>query len=221
MAPGRYVRLRVSDTGVGMTEEVAARAFDPFFTTKPTGRGTGLGLATVQGVMAQMRGAVGLDSRPGEGTSVILHLPVSEREPESYAMPPEGEPPMGHDEVVLLVEDEAPVRRSVARIITDGGYRVEEAETPERALELCADAGRHFDLVLSDVVMPSMSGPKLVERLHLIRPDLGVILMSGYPEDVKRRHGFNEDWPCLSKPFTPAELLHCVGQIVQERSARA
>jgi len=111
------------------------------------------------------------------------------------------------------------VRRSVLRILTEGGYRVEEAETPARALELCAEPGREVDVVLTDVVMPSMVGAELVERIQRIRPGLGVIFMSGYSDDVKIRHGVNGDWPCLNKPFTPAELLRCVGKIAQRASA--
>ncbi len=219
LAPGRYVRLWVSDTGEGMTEEVAARALDPFFTTKPMGQGTGLGLATVYGIVTQAGGSLELDSRPGQGSTVTLHLPVARRPPVPQ---PDAEPrkaPPGQGEVILIVEDQDAIRRSISRMLAGAGYRVEEAQDPALALELCADEGRRVDLVLTDVVMPSMSGAELAERLGEVRPDLAVLFMSGHTDEIVASQGVDGDPPFLAKPFAPEQLLDFVHTLVRGKAA--
>jgi PAS domain S-box-containing protein len=211
LTAGRYVRLTVADTGQGMTADIADRAFEPFFTTKPKGKGTGLGLATVYGIVSEARGKVGLYSEPGRGTTVSVLLPAAETaatttEPSQ----PAGEV-AGHGEGILLVEDEGAVRAAARRILTRDGYRVFETASPIDAIALCGDPARVIDLVLTDVVMPEMSGMELVSRLHLARPDLPVLYMSGYPQDVIAHQGLvTGDMLLLEKPFTRKALLGAV-----------
>ena len=213
--PGRYVRLSVSDTGSGMDEDVAARAFDPFFTTKPTGEGTGLGLATVQGVARQAGGTVELSSRPGGGTTVTVHLPASERELTPSPPDPAPEAARGDGQAILVVEDEASVRRMICRILTRAGYLVTEA-APMEALEACARPDKRVDLLLTDVVMPSISGGKLAVRARELCPDLRVLFMSGYVDEAKLESRTYELQPFLQKPFSPAELLHAIKRAIEQ-----
>jgi PAS domain S-box-containing protein len=205
---GSYVRLTVADTGQGMTAEVADRAFEPFFTTKPKGQGTGLGLATVYGIVSQARGRVGLYSEPGRGTTVSVLLPAAETQAAQPEPGGTADEVAGRGESVLLVEDEIAVRAAARRILSRGGYVVIEAMTPSEAITLSADRSRRIDLVLTDVVMPEMSGMDLVARLHQTRPDLPVLYMSGYPQDVIAHQGLvTGDVRLLEKPFTRRALL--------------
>jgi PAS domain S-box-containing protein len=220
--PGRYVRLSVSDTGSGMAEEVAARAFDPFFTTKPTGEGTGLGLATVHGVARQAGGTVELRSRPGGGTTVTTYLPASVRElmPEPEPPAPEAPAVTGEGQAILVVEDEPSVRRMICRILARAGYSVREA-SPMEALEACARPDTPVDLLLTDVVMPRISGGKLAVRARELCPELKVLFMSGYVDEGKLESATYELVPLLQKPFAPAELLQSVESVLERQSARA
>ncbi|MDQ2912960.1 MAG: PAS domain S-box protein [Chloroflexota bacterium] len=212
---GRYMRLIVADTGQGMTAEVADRAFEPFFTTKPKGKGTGLGLATVYGIVSDARGKVGLYSEPGRGTTVTVLLPAA----ETAAMMAEpsqttGES-AGNGEGVLLVEDEGAVRAAARRILTKNGYRVFEAASPADAVGLGADLSRKIDLILTDVVMPDMSGMDLVALLHKSRPGAPVLYMSGYPQDVIAHQGLvTGEVHLLEKPFTRKALLRAVREVL-------
>ena len=212
LAPGQYVRLAVSDSGEGMTRQVADRAFEPFFTTKPKGQGTGLGLATVYGIVSQAGGKVGIYSEVGRGTTVSIHLPAAETEVRALASVQTSEQLQGHGESVLLVEDEPGVRGAARRILGRGGYAVLEAETPAAALALIGDRDRPIALVLTDVVMPEMSGMELVRRIRVQRPDVPVLFMSGYPQEVIAQQGLApSDMRLLEKPFTRAALLAAVG----------
>jgi two-component system, cell cycle sensor histidine kinase and response regulator CckA len=219
-APGRYVRLTVSDTGCGMTEDVAARAFDPFFTTKPVGEGTGLGLATVYGIIKQAGGDLALDSRAGAGTTVTLYLPATEAPalPRTQRTPSRPAPADG--QVVLVVEDETAVRRLISRVLSRNGYVVEEAASSPEALGACANPDRRLDLVLTDVVMPTMSGGELAEHARRIRPNLNVLFMSGHPDDVRLRNGIPAGQPYLQKPFTSGELLNHVAATLRAEPHR-
>ena len=211
LATGPYIRISVGDTGEGMTPEVADRAFEPFFTTKSKGKGTGLGLATVYGIVTEARGKVALYSEPGRGTTVTILLPAGEgatvtAEPSQAIVEI-----AGSGEGVLLVEDEGAVRAAARRILTTNGYRVFESTSPTDAIALCADPSRKIDLILTDVVMPEMSGMDLVVRLHESRPDLPVLYMSGYPQDVVAHQGLlNPAYRLLEKPFTKTALLRAV-----------
>jgi PAS domain S-box-containing protein len=204
---GLYVRLAVSDTGVGMTAEVARRAFDPFFTTKPPGEGTGLGLATAYGVVREVGGHITLHSEPGRGTEVSLYLPVAAGTAATAEQVHVGSPE-GAGETVLLVEDEAQVRDVLIRLLTRHCYRVVEAASAAEALEIFAHPDVAVDLVLTDVIMPEMPGTQLAERLRIARPGLPIVFMSGHTADHLRRAGEADDSiPLVHKPFTAAELL--------------
>jgi two-component system cell cycle sensor histidine kinase/response regulator CckA len=204
------VRLRVSDSGKGMTPEVLERVFEPFFTTKASGEGTGLGLATVYGIVMQAEGEIGIASEPGLGTTVTLLLPASS---EAYVdeEEPSPAPSRGHGETLLVVEDEAALRDVAGRILSGAGYRVLAAECGPEALELAARHDGVIDLLVSDVVMPGMLGKDLADRLSGVRPETRVLYMSGYAQPVLHSQGTLEPGVALlEKPFTAYELLAAV-----------
>jgi signal transduction histidine kinase/ActR/RegA family two-component response regulator len=206
--PGHYVQLAVSDSGVGMTEEVRLHAFEPFFTTKPKGRGTGLGLATVYGIVRQSGGEITLYSEPGRGTTFKIYLPVRERVADrvkaASRAPLSG--PSGN-ETVLLVEDEAPVRDIVRRALTAVGYRVLDATDGADALRQWESHGPAIDLVLTDMVLPGMTGRDLAAELLSRRPGLRLIIMSGYTgETYPALELLPDGVGYLEKPFSLADL---------------
>jgi PAS domain S-box-containing protein len=207
LAPGEYVALTVTDTGVGMSPDVQARAFEPFFTTKPPGQGAGLGLATVYGFVKQMGGHVALESEPARGTAVGVYLPLApEATPEPAATAPSAAPPRG-TETVLLVEDEPDVRELAIEILEGYGYRVLPAAGPAEALDVAERHPGPIHLLLTDVVMPGMSGPELARRLEGERPGLRVLYMSGYTEHpTVQRQVLDLEGALLPKPFTSEEL---------------
>jgi two-component system cell cycle sensor histidine kinase/response regulator CckA len=211
LAPGDYVRLRISDSGHGMAPEVIERAFEPFFTTKASGEGTGLGLATVYGIVTQAGGSVCLTSEPGVGTTVTILLPAGASDEESAAPAPEPVGTAGHGETLLVVEDEAALRDVAGRILSGAGYHVLTADGGAQALELAAVHEGTIDLLVSDVVMPGMLGKELAERLVDVRPDTRVLYMSGYAQPVLASQGTLEPGVALlEKPFTAAALLTAV-----------
>ena len=203
--PGRYVVLSVSDTGEGIAKEMQEEIFEPFFTTKEQGKGTGLGLSTVYGIVKQSGGYLFLYSEPGQGSTFKIYLPRVDAPQEAPAgAPAELERGTG---TILLVEDEAAMRSVARKFLERSGYRVLEAETPERALELAEQHAGEISLVLSDVVMPRMSGRELAERLRARWPGMKVLYMSGYTDDGVLRHGTLESGVAfLQKPFGPREL---------------
>ena len=214
---GRWVHLTVEDTGTGMPPSVAAQAFDPFFTTKPKGQGTGLGLASVYGIVSQAGGEVSIHSQLGKGTTVSIWLPAAEETPQP---PPDvsAGPPSGHGETIMVVEDEAQVRALTSRILGEHGYEVLEAANGEAALDQCASRDDEIDLLVTDVVMPVMSGAELAERLLERRPDIKVLYMSGYTSDVVLRHGPRDSGVAvLEKPFSAEELLSRVSECLHSR----
>ena len=217
--PGWYVRLVVSDTGSGMTRETASHAFEPFFTTKAKGEGTGLGLATVYGIVKEAGGAVQLYSEPGIGTTVKTYLPASMSDPRQDE-PSRRARPRAAGETVLVVEDEDSVRRLTERILGNAGYRVLSASAADDALELCG-SDRAIDLLLTDVVMPGMLGPELVERVAALRPDLRVLYMSGYTHQaIARRQVADSDVAFVEKPFTAQTLLVSVREALTASATR-
>lgn len=206
---GRYARLEISDTGEGMPPAVAERIFEPFFTTKPRGKGTGLGLATVYGIVTEAGGSVNLYSEPGVGTTFRIYLPLVDG-PVARAVPGNGRParpPRGDGRTVLVVEDEVALARIVTRILTDNGYRVQVATDGRQALAMYDQHG--CDVLLTDVIMPEMSGPRLAELLTERQPGLPVIYMSGYSNGLLgSTHVLDGDIAFVEKPFTATDLLH-------------
>ena len=206
--PGRFVRLAVTDTGMGMDSEVAARAFEPMFTTKASGQGTGLGLATVYTIVIQARGLIDLSSEPGSGTSIEIFLPASEGGP-TQATRPTRAAPAGRGESVLIAEDDIAVRRVAERILSGAGYSVTSAGGGVEALEILDDPSARCDLLLADVVMPGMRGDDLARRAVAMRPGLHVLFMSGYsdtapPHDLGTTAGRVS---FIDKPFDAGSLL--------------
>lgn len=202
-----YVVLVVSDTGIGMTPEILARAFEPFFTTKDVGQGSGLGLSMVYGFAKQSGGQVSIQSEAGQGTTVKLYLPRAERSAEPKARPPQHDLPRGRGERVLIIEDDPDLRALAARVLEGLGYRATAVPEAARAREILV-AGEPIDLVLSDVVLPGgSSGPAFAEEARASHPDLKIIFMSGYPADAAKRNGFiGTDRVLLNKPFLISEL---------------
>jgi len=214
LARGRYVRLTVSDTGAGMTPEVLAHAFEPFFTTKEPGKGTGLGLSTVYGIVTQSQGRLRVDSAPGRGTTVEVYFPTASG-PSADAAPAAGAADAGGAETVLLVEDDPMVRRLAEQTLARAGYRVLAAVGADDALRLVAGDDTPIDLVVTDVVMPGLSGPELVRRLEGVRPEIRVLYVSGYADDAMERHGVNEERVSfLAKPFNSETLLRRVREVL-------
>ena len=220
--PGRYVTLAVCDTGLGMDAETQKHIFEPFFTTKEKGKGTGLGLATVYGIVKQSEGYIWVDSAPGAGTTVRVYLPWVEAEPV-----PEPKPPVAPEEMatrgtetVLLVEDEDMVRRMTREVLEGAGYRVLEASSGFEALRVSAGHGGRLDLLLTDVVMPGMSGRELAERLAPVRPGMKVLYMSGHTDDAIFHHGVTQAGTgFLQKPFTPDALERRVRDLLGHADA--
>jgi CheY-like chemotaxis protein len=204
------------DTGVGMDAATQARIFEPFFTTKEPGKGTGLGLSMVHGVVRQHGGAIQVRSVMGGGTTFEIYLPqvTSPVEPARIAETTAGRETPGR-ETILLAEDEDDVRALTREVLERQGYRVLEASDGLQALQRYEAEGDRIDLVLSDVVMPRMSGRELVDRVRAIRPDTRVLYMSGYTEDAIVRHGVRDaSTVLLGKPFAPADLLAKIREVL-------
>ncbi len=218
MPAGDYVRIEVTDTGIGMSKEIQSKIFDPFFTTKPVGQGTGLGLATVYGIVKQSGGFITVDSTVGKGTSFFIYLPRRKVD-ASEAQAHEAAPVIARDvtgqDTILLVEDEEAVRSFAARALRMRGYHVLEAGGGEEALEIVrADTGK-IDLIITDVVMPNMDGPTMVRHVKELKPDLAVIFMSGYAEEAFRRSDqSSEDIHFLPKPFGLKQLAAKVKEVL-------
>jgi signal transduction histidine kinase len=212
VVPGAYVMLAVTDTGTGMDAETRARAFEPFFTTKPKGKGTGFGLATVYGIVDQSGGGIALSSAVGHGTSVRIYLPATTAGEDAVTpVTPVIQKDAGGTETVLLVEDNESVRDLAARALRRRGYTVYEARTAEEAIEWSAASKVKPNLLVTDVVMPGLSGPNLAARLLHQNPKLRVLYMSGYTDDAAAVHGaFWGGIPLLQKPFTPSKLAERV-----------
>jgi two-component system cell cycle sensor histidine kinase/response regulator CckA len=218
--PGEYVLIEVRDTGCGMSEEVKQKIFEPFFSTKEVGRGTGLGLSTVFGIVKQSGGYIHVESEEGRGTAMCVYLPRYVEAPGEVETRTERRVDKPKDltgrGTVLLVEDEDAVRSFAARALGQRGYQVLEASTGTEALDVFESHQGDVDLVVSDVVMPEMDGPTLMEKLRRDRPDLKIIFISGYAEDSFRKHlAENEDFMFLQKPFDLKELAAAVKAALQ------
>jgi len=212
--PGRYVMLAVSDTGCGMDQETQAHIFEPFFTTKPQGEGTGLGLSTVFGIVQQSAGHIWLYSEPGKGTTFKIYFPRVVTRPEPPVQCVAAKPVAG-SETVLVVEDEDGVRTLIRSVLKRSGYTVLEARGGGEALLLCESHLGAIHLVITDVVMPQMSGRELADRLAARWPEIKLLFMSGYTNNAVFQHNtLDPEAPFLQKPFTPAAIAGKVREIL-------
>jgi len=218
VVPGAYVMLAVSDTGVGMDAKTQARIFEPFFTTKEAGKGTGLGLATVYGIVKQSGGYIWTYSEPGHGATFKVYLPQVEAPVEATVRPPEPGRTLGGTETVLLAEDDELLRPLARGLLEKLGYTVLDAGTAAAALALAHAHGGPIHLLLTDVVMPGESGRQLARRLGEVRPDMRVLYTSGYSDDAIVHHGMLEPGlNYLQKPFTPATLARSVREVLDAK----
>ncbi|GAA3396113.1 hybrid sensor histidine kinase/response regulator [Cryptosporangium minutisporangium] len=219
LSDGRYVQLRVTDTGTGMPPEVAERAFEPFYTTKPEGQGTGLGLASVYGIVSQAAGTVYLRSRPGWGTSVTILLPASDgapvNRPGAQSPVPLSAAESRPERCVLVVDDEPDLRKSIEIILGRGGYAVLSAGSGDEAAQLASAYEGTIDLLLTDVTMPGLSGQEVANRLRLDRPSMRVLYMSGFAQPLLTSKGtIGPDVTLVEKPFTRRSLLAKVAEVL-------
>jgi CheY-like chemotaxis protein len=210
--PGEYVQLTVGDTGAGMTKEVLDHIFEPFFTTKDLGRGTGLGLATVYGIITQNGGFIDVCSKPSEGTTFTIYLPRfqadNEQSPEENAPK---EKPRGGTETILLVEDNRALLELCETVLADFGYKVISTQSPREAIPLAEEYAGDIHLLITDVVMPEMNGRELAEQFRLIRPTMACLFMSGHTADMVAHRGIiDEGVHFISKPFRTDELARAV-----------
>ncbi|MCH8948133.1 MAG: PAS domain S-box protein, partial [Acidobacteria bacterium] len=220
--PGPYVLLAVSDTGVGMDAETRSHIFEPFFTTKGAGKGTGLGLSTVYGIVKQSGGTIWVESAPGRGTTFEIYLPLVEETAANgelhRALPA---PTPGGTETILVVEDEMSVRKLAAEFLGSNGYRVLEAQDGAEALQVCEEHRAPIHLLLTDVVMPGMSGRELAVRLVGARPEMKVIYVSGYTDDAIVQHGVREEGTVfLQKPFSLDALARTVREALDSKGKK-
>ncbi len=213
--PGQYVILTVSDTGHGMSKEVLDHIFEPFFTTKEIGKGTGLGLATVFGIVAQNKGFITVDSESGKGTTFKIHLPrCAAQVSVAPVAGPSAKSPRG-SETLLLVEDEESVRVTIQRAMKKLGYTVLVAEDPGKALHLAAEHVGEIHLLITDIIMPGMSGRDLALQMCALRPAIKRLFMSGYTADVIAQEGvLEEGMPFLAKPFGRDVLARKVREVL-------
>ncbi len=221
LVPGPYVLLAVSDTGIGMDESVRAHVFEPFFTTKAQGKGTGLGLATVYGIVKQSGGYIWVYSEPGQGTTFKVYLPrVDEASPAGLSATALGPDALHGTETILVVEDEAPLRAMVVDILKPCGYRVLEAHDGARALEIASTLNGPIHLLLTDLVMPGLGGRDVAARLLALHPHIKILLISGYTDDVAFRQGLTDGQTAfLQKPFSPQSLSRKVRELLDTKQA--
>ena len=208
VAPGSFVRLTITDTGTGMDDETRSHIFEPFYTTKAAGKGSGLGLATVYGIINQSGGYIEVDSKVGRGSSFAVYLPATR-----LVMPEELPRPAlaqgGGGATILVVEDSELLRDLIFETLETMGYTALLAQDGHHALRICTQFSGTIDLLLSDVMMPKMKGPEVMRKVKQMRPDIGVLFMSGYTDDVTVRHGIsNADVSFIQKPFSSTELTH-------------
>jgi signal transduction histidine kinase/ActR/RegA family two-component response regulator len=219
--PREYITISISDTGVGMTEEVKAHLFEPFFTTKGKEKGTGLGLPTSYGIVKQSGGHINVYSEPGKGTTFKVFLPRVEKAAEMLAQHDEAKLLPRGKETVLLVEDEPAVRELAACVLRESGYQVLEACNGKDGMRMAGEHQDHaIDLLITDVIMPHMGGKELADNIRDQRPKIKVLFISGYTDDALAHHGVLDDGTAfLEKPFSPARLVHKVREVLDQPAA--
>jgi CheY-like chemotaxis protein len=217
VAAGPYVLLSITDTGVGMTQDVAQHIFEPFFTTKDTGVGTGLGLSTVYGIVKQAGGWIWVYSEPGKGSTFKVYLPRTGGAPKPLPAPVSAAETLRGTETVLVVEDQPEVRRLTLAVLRSRGYRLLEAANGSEALSLCEGYSGPIHLLITDVVMPGMAGRELATRLSALRPSLKTLYTSGYTANAIAHEGVLDPGVAyLPKPFSPAQLAAKVREVLLE-----
>ncbi len=220
LKPGSYVVLAISDTGMGMDPETVTHLFEPFFTTKAPGKGTGLGLATAYGIVKQSGGAISVYSEPGRGTTVKIYLPSAEAKLAAEAAEQEPAAALRGSETILVLEDEARVRKLVCEVLAGRGYHVLEAVRGEEAIRMAKEHKGRIHLLLADVVMPEMSGPQALEQIRTRHPNMKVLFMSGYTDEAMVHHGILDSGvPFLQKPFLPETLARKVREVLASQAS--
>jgi PAS domain S-box-containing protein len=215
--PGKWIILTVTDNGIGIEHETLKHIFEPFFTTKKIGKGTGLGLATCYGIIKQHNGDITVYSEPGHGTTFRIYLPISIEPAPQKVEPMATTTAMLGTETILVVEDEESVRSMTCAFLRDKGYQVIESLTPENALEILQKAGKEINLILTDVIMPGMDGKTLYEKAKQIHPELKVLFMSGYPDEIISPRGIlTANAPFLQKPFNSQKLAQKIREILNQ-----
>lgn len=216
MPPEHYVLIEITDSGHGIPADLLNKIFEPFFTTKDVGKGTGLGLSTVYGIIKQTGGFIFVESAPGEGATFRIYLPVHDKDEEEVEILVEGPRDLTGKGTILLVEDEDAVRMFASRALTNKGYRVLQAASGEDGLAIVRGEEGKIDLLISDVVMPNMDGPTLVAKATALRPDMQIIFISGYAEDVFRKNigKTGQDFRFLPKPFSLKQLAESVKEVL-------
>jgi len=216
LQPGNFVLLEVTDTGTGMDHETQAHVFEPFFTTKPVGQGTGLGLATVYGIVKQSNGHIEVQSTLGHGTAFKIYLPAVKKAEASRESGKDAASPKFSGETVLVVEDAPALRDLICEGLSKYGCGVIIARDPEEALQIMRDGKRVIDLLLTDVIMPGMDGPALVKEVRSFCPATKILYMTGYSGTILRLDMFNADVSLIRKPFTPAELARKIRKMLPD-----
>jgi CheY-like chemotaxis protein len=220
MAPGPHVRLKVSDTGIGLDKQTAVHIFEPFFTTKPVGKGSGLGLSTVYGTVKRSGGSILVFSEPGRGAAFEIYLPRLEQALVKPAVLSPKRKADGGSETILLVEDDSSLRWLTRQILTQFGYIVMDAGEASRALALAKERAGDIDILITDVVMPGFNGRQLAHQVRQLYPHIEVLLMSGYAAEIAAQQDGNElVLPFLEKPFTPEELGLKVREVLDQSHA--
>ncbi|NVO00052.1 MAG: response regulator [Geobacteraceae bacterium] len=217
LLPGEYASITFSDTGCGMGPEIAHHIFEPFYTTKDGGKGTGLGLATVYGIIKQNEGAIEVETQPGKGSSFTIYLPAVHESVETGRSEQSARIGTENYETILLVEDEPQILGFIKIILEDAGYLVLGAMSPQEALHLCVNHNGQINLLLTDVVMPEMNGKELFIKINAIRDDIRVLFMSGYTSDIIARNGILEEGTdFIHKPFQVQSLMNKVRAVLDE-----
>jgi len=214
-----YLVLKVQDTGCGMDAATKEHIFEPFFTTKGPGKGhgTGLGLPTVYGIVLQAGGHINVESKPGRGTTFVIMIPASEEKPDSQDKDSNLKTTQGKSELVLIVEDDSSILDLTGKIISKMGYRISLAESADRALEMIENEGMRPRVLITDAVMPGLSGIELATIIRVKHPEIGIIIMSGYAGDVVAKYGeVQPDIPLIQKPFSRTDMAKLIQKVVED-----